>query len=79
MARRLAWAIKPRRQPIRSAWMGGPVKEAEKLIYVALYKPRGVISTVSDPDLRPAVRDLVPVPGTLYRWGGSISILKVWS
>jgi 23S rRNA pseudouridine2605 synthase len=48
---------------------GRPVKEAEPLVYVALYKPRGVISTVSDPDLRPAVRDLVPVPGTLYPVG----------
>jgi 23S rRNA pseudouridine2605 synthase len=48
---------------------GRPVRAAEKLVYVALYKPRGVISTVSDPDLRPAVRDLVPVPGTLYPVG----------
>jgi 23S rRNA pseudouridine2605 synthase len=48
---------------------GRPVEAAEKLVYVALYKPRGVISTVSDPDLRPAVRDLVPVPGTLYPVG----------
>jgi 23S rRNA pseudouridine2605 synthase len=48
---------------------GRPVKEAEALIYVALYKPRGVISTISDPDLRPAVRDLVLVPGTLYPVG----------
>jgi 23S rRNA pseudouridine2605 synthase len=48
---------------------GRPVKEAEELVYVALYKPRGVISTVSDPDLRPAVRDLVPVTGTLYPVG----------
>ncbi len=28
-----------------------------------------MISTVSDPDLRPAVRDLVPVEGTLYPVG----------
>jgi 23S rRNA pseudouridine2605 synthase len=48
---------------------GKPLEGAEKLIYVALYKPRGVISTVTDPDLRPAVRDLVPVPGTLYPVG----------
>jgi 23S rRNA pseudouridine2605 synthase len=48
---------------------GRPVEAAEKLVYVALYKPRGVISTVSDPDLRPAVRDLVPVSGTLYPVG----------
>ncbi len=48
---------------------GRLVKEAEDLIYVALYKPRGVISTVSDPDLRPAVRDLIPIAGTLYPVG----------
>jgi 23S rRNA pseudouridine2605 synthase len=48
---------------------GRPVRPAEALVYVALYKPRGVISSVSDPGLRPAVRDLVPVPGTLYPVG----------
>jgi 23S rRNA pseudouridine2605 synthase len=48
---------------------GRVLKAAEELVYVALYKPRGVISTVSDPDLRPAVRDLVPLPGTLYPVG----------
>jgi len=48
---------------------GRPVKPAEELVYVALYKPRGVISTVTDPDLRPAVRDLIPVEGTLYPVG----------
>jgi 23S rRNA pseudouridine2605 synthase len=48
---------------------GRPVKGAEELIYVALYKPRGVISTVSDPGMRIAVRDLVPLEGTLYPVG----------
>jgi 23S rRNA pseudouridine2605 synthase len=48
---------------------GRPVLDAEKLVYVALYKPRGVISTVTDPELRPAVRNLVPVPGRLYPVG----------
>ena len=48
---------------------GRPVKKAEELVYVALYKPRGVVSTVSDPGLRTAVRDLVPVEGTLYPVG----------
>jgi 23S rRNA pseudouridine2605 synthase len=48
---------------------GRPVKGAEELVYVALYKPRGVISTVTDPDLRTAVRDLIPVEGTLYPVG----------
>jgi 23S rRNA pseudouridine2605 synthase len=48
---------------------GRPIKKAEELVYVALYKPRGVISSVTDPDLRTAVRDLVPVEGTLYPVG----------
>src|SRR3989304_7081003 len=48
---------------------GRLIKGTEDLIYIALYKPRGVISTVTDPDLRPAVRDLVPVNGTLYPVG----------
>ncbi|HTX91699.1 MAG TPA: pseudouridine synthase [Anaerolineales bacterium] len=48
---------------------GRPVEAAEKLVYVALYKPRGVISSVTDPELRPAVRDLIPVEGTLYPVG----------
>jgi 23S rRNA pseudouridine2605 synthase len=48
---------------------GRVLKAAEELVYVALYKPRGVISTVSDPDLRPAVRDLIPLPGSLYPVG----------
>lgn len=42
---------------------------AEELVYVMIYKPRGVVSTVSAPDPRPAVRDLVPLPGTLYPVG----------
>jgi len=48
---------------------GRPVKGAEDLVYVALYKPRGVISTVTDPHLRTAVRDLIPLEGTLYPVG----------
>ena len=48
---------------------GRALKAVEELVYVALYKPRGVISTVTDPDLRPAVRDLIPLPGTLYPVG----------
>jgi 23S rRNA pseudouridine2605 synthase len=48
---------------------GRPLSGAEKLVYIALYKPRGVISTVSDPEMRLAVRDLIPVQGTLYPVG----------
>lgn len=42
---------------------------AEEFVYVMIYKPRGVVSTVSAPDPRPAVRDLIPLPGTLYPVG----------
>jgi 23S rRNA pseudouridine2605 synthase len=48
---------------------GRLIKETENLVYVAIYKPRGVLSTVTDPNERPAVRDLVPIPGTLYPVG----------
>ncbi|MBN1146410.1 MAG: rRNA pseudouridine synthase [Anaerolineales bacterium] len=48
---------------------GQPVKLPEQHIYVALYKPRGVISAVSSPDKRPTVRDLVDAPGQLYPVG----------
>ena len=48
---------------------GRALKAAEELVYVALYKPRGVLSTVTDPAERPAVRDLVAVPGKLYPVG----------
>jgi 23S rRNA pseudouridine2605 synthase len=48
---------------------GNPVKGAEELIYVALYKPRGIISSVTDPELRSTVRDLVSLPGRLYPVG----------
>jgi 23S rRNA pseudouridine2605 synthase len=48
---------------------GKPLAAAEEFTYVMIYKPRGVVSTVSAPDPRPAVRDLVPLPGTLYPVG----------
>jgi 23S rRNA pseudouridine2605 synthase len=48
---------------------GKPVSTAEELVYVMIYKTRNVISTVSSPDQRPAVRDLIPLPGTLYPVG----------
>lgn len=48
---------------------GRPLEGAEQLVYVAMYKPRGVLSTVSEPGDRKTVRDLVPVPGTLYPVG----------
>ncbi len=48
---------------------GNPIKAPEALKYIALYKPRGVISAVSSPDKRNTVCDLVDEPGTLYPVG----------
>ncbi|HUF40197.1 MAG TPA: pseudouridine synthase [Anaerolineales bacterium] len=48
---------------------GRRVTNPEPLRYVALNKPRNVISTVSSPDPRPTVRDLVPLEGRLYPVG----------
>jgi 23S rRNA pseudouridine2605 synthase len=48
---------------------GRPVRAAEDLVYVALYKPRGVITTVSDPLDRSSVRDLIPIRSTLFPVG----------
>jgi len=46
-----------------------PLPKAEPFIYIALHKPRGVISSVTDPLGRSTVRDLVPVSSTLYPVG----------
>jgi 23S rRNA pseudouridine2605 synthase len=48
---------------------GRPISIEEDLIYIALYKPRGVISAAKTPDPRQTVRDLVPIPGHLYPVG----------
>jgi 23S rRNA pseudouridine2605 synthase len=48
---------------------GGLVVDTAAFIYIALYKPRGVISAASSPDARQTVRDLVPVEGRLYPVG----------
>ena len=48
---------------------GRPIKLPQALQYIAVHKPRGVLSTVSAPDPRPTVRDLVAVEGTLYPVG----------
>jgi 23S rRNA pseudouridine2605 synthase len=48
---------------------GKPVKAPEAPVYIALHKPRGVISAAESPDTRQTVRDLVPVPGHLYPVG----------
>jgi 23S rRNA pseudouridine2605 synthase len=48
---------------------GQLVQASAPLTYIAIYKPRGVISAVTSPDPRPTVRDLVDVPGQLYPVG----------
>ncbi|MBN1535140.1 MAG: rRNA pseudouridine synthase [Anaerolineales bacterium] len=45
------------------------VSDNQKLIYVALYKPRGVLSTTQSQDQRLTVRDLVDLPDRLYPVG----------
>jgi 23S rRNA pseudouridine2605 synthase len=50
---------------------GRQIRAPEKLIYVALYKPRNVLSAVEHDrgDDRPTVRDLVDLPERLYPVG----------
>ena len=48
---------------------GRTIAAVEPLVYIALHKPRGVLSTVSSPEARQTVRDLVLVPGHLYPVG----------
>jgi 23S rRNA pseudouridine2605 synthase len=48
---------------------GKLIKLPEAFQYIALYKPRGVLSSVTAPDPRPTVRNLIPLEGTLYPVG----------
>jgi 23S rRNA pseudouridine2605 synthase len=48
---------------------GRQIKFVQDLIYIAIYKPRGVLSTVAAPDPRPTVRDLVELQGHFYPVG----------
>ena len=48
---------------------GRAVPPAGRRSYIALHKPVGVVSTVSDPQGRRTVRDLVRAPGRLYPVG----------
>src|SRR5215470_18818437 len=41
---------------------GKPLKKAERLVYYLLNKPKGYVTTVSDPGSRPKVMDLLPRP-----------------
>src|SRR5512138_1310674 len=48
---------------------GKPIAKAETLTYIAMYKPRNIISSVDDEVGRPTVRDLIPETGHLYPVG----------
>ncbi len=48
---------------------GKPIAAREKLTYIAMYKPRNVISSVEDEVGRPTVRELIPESGHLYPVG----------
>lgn len=48
---------------------GRRIASQEKLAYIALYKPRNVISSVEDPAGRQTVRNLIPEFGHLYPVG----------
>lgn len=41
---------------------GKPLRQAERLVYYMLNKPKGYVTTVSDPEGRPTVMDLLPEP-----------------
>ena len=48
---------------------GKPIDSPEAPRYIALHKPRGVISTTQSPDPRPTVRSIVDTPGRLFPVG----------
>jgi len=48
---------------------GKPLPARENLTYIALYKPRNIISSVDDEVGRKTVRDLIPETGHLYPVG----------
>lgn len=39
---------------------GRPIKPPDEKLYLILHKPRGVVTTLSDPEGRPTIRDLIP-------------------
>jgi pseudouridine synthase len=57
----------PRRQ--RIVVDGRPLTQHKPPVYIAVHKPRGVLSVSQDDRGRRTVRDLVPVPGHLYPIG----------
>ncbi len=63
----LGTKVDPRRARVE---VDGQRTVAESSVYVLLHKPRGVVSTMHDPEGRPSIRELVAdVPGRVYPVG----------
>lgn len=63
----LGLKVDPERQDIEVD--GQPLHKPKPRVYIALHKPKGILSVSKDDRGRPTVRDLVPLPGRLYPVG----------
>src|SRR5690349_2586641 len=60
IVRELGTQVDPRKSRVE---VDGTKIVAEKLIYIVLHKPRGVVCTLSDPEGRPTIRELIKDAG----------------
>jgi 23S rRNA pseudouridine2605 synthase len=60
VVRELGTQVDPRKARVE---VDGTKIVAEKLIYIVLHKPRGVVCTLSDPEGRPTIRELIKDAG----------------
>ncbi|HKY40238.1 MAG TPA: pseudouridine synthase [Polyangiaceae bacterium] len=60
VVRELGTQVDPRKSRVE---VDGTKIVAEKLIYIVLHKPRGVVCTLSDPEGRPTIRELLKGAG----------------
>ena len=48
---------------------GRPLRGLEKAVYIAMYKPRNILSDIQENDPRTSARDMIPVEGHLFPVG----------